>query len=300
LVKFYVSAESLLSTDVWQADLSQDPVPWEPGPPEMPNVMADVVLVPEAYSPTVSLSWEYDLLGTSEQEPEPAVLLYGRSWTYEPGSHNPILGDAATWLFWPNGALAGPLAGITVWPEDAVVEAGHTRVFNATGHDANGFYVPITPTWGATGGVIDDLGRYTAGDWPGTYYVAAVTPPAKSPTMLRDEVPVTITGTETCPDLPPGSSWSHTFAYTGTFPYHDRVGTKHYTGTVVVNDTLLDRSTATHDISITAIGFDPVQVVIARNDTVRWTNNDTVPHAVSGGEYNKPYYYLHSVLLRRG
>ncbi|MBU0493480.1 MAG: hypothetical protein KKA73_16450 [Chloroflexi bacterium] len=276
----------------WKADLSGGTTIWEPLPPVMPNIQPDVVLIPEAHSPTSPI-WMC-AFPDAAQEVEPAVLLYGRSWTYAAGSHNPILGDAATWLFWPGGYAAGPLDGIVVWPEDAVVEVNHSHVFNAAGRDANGYYVPITPTWGATGGAIDNLGRYTAGDWPGTYYVAAEAPPAKSPIMLRDQVAVTVTGTETCPDLPPTSSWSHTFAVTGTYSYHDRANPDH-TGSVVVNPAL-KRPSATYEVSITNTGFDPVQVVIAPNDTVNWTNDDTVTHAVVGGEY-KQYYYVYLPLV---
>jgi len=287
------TATAEFSTEVWLAeDLGGTTIIWEPGPPEMPPLMSNVVLIPEKYSPTTS-GWLCAFPNAAQTEP--AVLLYGRSWTYAAGSPNPTLGDASTWLFWPGGSAAGPLASIAVWPEDAVVTVGQKHTFNATGRDAHGYYVPITPTWSATGGVIDGVGRYTAGDLPGTYYVAAEAAPAKMP-PLRDQVPVTVSGTATCPDLPPGSSWSHTFSVTGTFPYHDRANPDH-TGSVVVNDTLKGLK-ATHEVSITATGFDPAQVIIARNDTVRWTNTDTVLHAVAGGEYQQ-YYYVYLPLVLR-
>ncbi|MBN1137653.1 MAG: hypothetical protein JXM73_13790, partial [Anaerolineae bacterium] len=236
-----------------------------------------------------------------EQALEPAVLLYGRSWAYEPGSHTPILGDAATWLFWPDRAPAGALAGITVWPQDAVVDAGQQRLFNASGHDAAGYYVPITPTWEATGGSISAVGRYTAGDLPGNYTVRA------THEMFAGQVQVTVSGTVTCPDLAAGVSWSHTFAVAGAYPYHDRASPDH-TGTVVVNPTTTGQtcslttglnpgpSNTTYDVSITAAGFDPPTVTIGLGDTVRWTNHDTVPHAVDGGESRRYTVYLPLVL----
>jgi len=283
------TATAEFSTEVWLAeDLGGTSIVWEPGPPEMPPLMANVVLIPEKYSPTTAGRL---CAFPNAAQTEPAVLLYGRSWTYAAGSHNPTLGDASTWLFWPGGSPAGALAGVAVWPEDAVVEVGHKRVFNATGHDAHGYYVPITPTWSATGGVIDGIGRYTAGDWPGTYVVHA------AQGMLSGQAPVTVSGTETCPDLAPGASYTHTFAVTGTYPYHDRARPDH-TGSVVVNPSL-ERASATHDVSITAAGFVPTSTVIARNDTVRWTNDDTIPHAVGGGEY-RPQYRLYLPLVLRG
>ncbi len=288
------TATAELSTEVWMAeDVGGTSIVWEPLPPEMPPIMPNLVLIPEKYSPVLSSR----MCAFPNAATEPAVLLYGRSWAYAAGSHNPTLGDASTWLFWPGGSPAGPLAAVVVWPPDAAVTVGQQHTFNATGRDAKGFYVPITPTWSAAGGVIDGVGRYTAGDWPGTYYVAAEAPSGKMLIMLQGQAPVTVTGTETCPDLAPGASYTHTFAMIGAYPYHDRVGSGHYTGTVTVNPTL-GEGKATHDVSITAAGFDPASIVIARNDTVRWTNTDTAIHAVGGGKY-RPQYRLYLPLVLR-
>lgn len=276
-------------TDTWKADLTQDPVQWEPEPPDMPNAKAEVCLIPEAHSPTTP-GW---MCAFPNADTEPAVLLYGRSWTYKPGSHTPILGDAATFLFWPGGSAAGELAGVTVWPTSATVEVSQQHTFNATGRDAQGFYVPITPTWSATGGSITAFGQYAAGDLPGNYAVHAAVG------TMAGSASVEVSGTATCPDLTPGESYTHTFTVSGTYPYYDGHATDHK-GTVVVSPTVLalspakvaalDAPNATRDVSITADGFEPPTVTISLNDIVRWTNNDTATHAVNGGEHRYTLY----------
>lgn len=278
-------------TDVWKADLKQDPVQWEPQPPNCPNHKAPVVLIPEAHSPTTP-GWAYTF---GNVDGEPGALLYGRSWMYDPASSIPIpiLGDAATFIFWPNASSSGALAGLSVLPDTAILPAGEQQLFNAYGRDADGYYVPVTPTWGAAGGYITDLGLYTAGDWPGTYYVAAAA------NLLRAEASVTVTGTEVCPDLAPGSTWSHTFGYAGSYPYHDRAN-PNISGTVMVNSALaaLNSADATWVVSITAAGFDPPVVVIGLNDTVYWINDDTATHAVGGGTYRQ-YHFVYLPLVLR-
>ena len=67
---------------------------------------------------------------------------------------------------------AGPLAAIVVTPNPAVVPIGSTQQFIATGTDALGNPVPITPTWAvvAGGGNIDlSSGLFTAGAATGTF-----------------------------------------------------------------------------------------------------------------------------------
>ncbi len=68
---------------------------------------------------------------------------------------------------------AGPLATITVSPSSPGVMAGFTQQFTATGADAHGNAIAITPSWsviGPGGGTIDaSTGLYTAGSIPGTY-----------------------------------------------------------------------------------------------------------------------------------
>jgi hypothetical protein len=67
--------------------------------------------------------------------------------------------------------IAGPLASIVVTPNPASVGIGATQQFTATGKDAAGNPVPITPTWSvvAGGGSIDSNGLFTAGTVAGTY-----------------------------------------------------------------------------------------------------------------------------------
>jgi subtilisin family serine protease len=66
---------------------------------------------------------------------------------------------------------AGPLASVVVTPNPATVQVGGTQQFTATGRDANGNTVSITPTWSvvAGGGTIDGSGLFTAGTVAGTF-----------------------------------------------------------------------------------------------------------------------------------
>ena len=50
---------------------------------------------------------------------------------------------------------------------------GEQQLFTADGQDASSYYVPVTPTWSATGGYVTDYGLYTAGNLPGRYSVRA-------------------------------------------------------------------------------------------------------------------------------
>ncbi len=65
----------------------------------------------------------------------------------------------------------GPLATITVTPNPASVIVGGTQQFVATGRDAGGNIVPITPVWStvAGGGSINAAGLFTAGGTAGAY-----------------------------------------------------------------------------------------------------------------------------------
>src|SRR3990170_4338966 len=64
--------------------------------------------------------------------------------------------------------LAGALARVTIAPTNATITADETLRFAATGYDATGNAVPITPTWRAEEGAIDAAGLYApsfAGVW---------------------------------------------------------------------------------------------------------------------------------------
>jgi ice-binding like protein len=66
----------------------------------------------------------------------------------------------------------GPLATITVSPNPATIVINGTQQFVATGRDANGNVVAITPTWSvfAGGGAINSgSGQFTAGATTGTF-----------------------------------------------------------------------------------------------------------------------------------
>ena len=67
--------------------------------------------------------------------------------------------------------VAGPLASIAVTPNPATMVGGATQQFVATGRDASGNIVALTPTWSVTagGGTVNGTGLFTAGATPGTY-----------------------------------------------------------------------------------------------------------------------------------
>src|SRR5688500_4856012 len=39
------------------------------------------------------------------------------------------------------------------------------------------------------------------------------------------------------------------------------------------------------EVSLEGIAFDPATVTVSKGDTVTWTNNDTVPHDVTGDDF---------------
>jgi hypothetical protein len=64
----------------------------------------------------------------------------------------------------------GTLATLAVSPNPTTLAVGQTRQFTATGTDAAGVAVAVTPTWSATaGGTINAAGLFTAGNTPGTF-----------------------------------------------------------------------------------------------------------------------------------
>lgn len=70
-----------------------------------------------------------------------------------------------------NPAEPGVLTTITVTPTPVTLATGAAQQFVATGADANGDVVGITPTWSvaAGGGTISTSGGFTAGGLPGTF-----------------------------------------------------------------------------------------------------------------------------------
>ncbi len=187
-----------------------------------------------------------------------------------------------------------------VTPSSANLSVGQQKQFSATGYDAGGNEVPVTPAWTTTGGAISS-GRlyttisstgtqqilYTAGNLPGRYPITA------AQGQVEGHAWVTILGASP-PDLAPGQSYEHTFTFAGHYPYYDRHNTG-LRGIVVVNPTLassLSGLDATAVVSITAEGFVPFTVTISISDTVRWTNTDTITHAINGGEPYRVYLPL--------
>jgi hypothetical protein len=65
---------------------------------------------------------------------------------------------------------AGSLASIVVTRNPDTVTVGARRQFIATGYDAVGTPVAISPTWSVvSGGTISNQGAFTAGNAPGTF-----------------------------------------------------------------------------------------------------------------------------------
>ena len=65
------------------------------------------------------------------------------------------------------------IAGIVVTPAAVTLAPGEVRQFFAEGRTASGQAVPVSPAWTATGGTIDQAGRYVAGPTSGQYEVTA-------------------------------------------------------------------------------------------------------------------------------
>ncbi|MEO8451937.1 MAG: ice-binding family protein [Gemmatimonadota bacterium] len=85
---------------------------------------------------------------------------------------------------------AGAVASIRVTPNPVSLATGATAQFTATGRDAGGNIVAVSPTWSvvnAAAGAIDGVGLFTAGTTPGTYAKTVV---ARSGT-LADSATVT-------------------------------------------------------------------------------------------------------------
>lgn len=88
---------------------------------------------------------------------------------------------------------SGALATITVTPNPVSVLSGADVQFSATGRDASGNIVPISPTWSvanATAGTITSGGLFTAGATPATYSKTVI---ALSGT-IADSATVTVAG----------------------------------------------------------------------------------------------------------
>jgi len=69
--------------------------------------------------------------------------------------------------------VPGALVTLVVSPSVAAINADQTQLFTATGYDARGNLVPMSPSWSVDGGSIDGAGLYTP-DLVGTYTVTAV------------------------------------------------------------------------------------------------------------------------------
>lgn len=83
------------------------------------------------------------------------------------------------------------IAAIVVAPANVTLAAGTSQTFAATGRNGAGTAVAAPVRWTATGGVVDTLGRFTAGTAPGSYRVVATIVGG----TLADTAAVTVTAT---------------------------------------------------------------------------------------------------------
>jgi plastocyanin len=179
-------------------------------------------------------------------------------------------------------ATHGELARIEVTPGEVTLRVGDAQQFTAKGFDARNNDIPIDPIWTASGGQMDQAGKYTSGSLPGRNLVNVVVGQIKGLAWVH------VTGPASCPELEPGQSWEHAFSIAGVYPYYDRHNPD-LKGTVVVVAPALPSAptapTTTVRVCVSNDGFVPPAVTIGVGDTVRWTNADVVTHAVNGGLY---------------
>ncbi len=84
------------------------------------------------------------------------------------------------------------------------------------------------------------------------------------------------------PDIPSGTSWSHTFTKAGTFAYHNH-HTPGQMGTIQVVSSAGATPKETHEVARTDAGFAPKTLTINVGDTVTWTNDASDLLRIMGG-----------------
>lgn len=82
------------------------------------------------------------------------------------------------------------------------------------------------------------------------------------------------------PDVPAGSSWSHTFQTAGIFAYHNHHMAA-VSGAVHINETRGNGTT--HTVTWNGQSFEPSELHIQRGDTVVWQNQGDADMMVMGG-----------------
>lgn len=92
----------------------------------------------------------------------------------------------AEWRSWWSGRR---VVRVSVYPDSVNLAPGSTRTFWATGRTSSGNSVRVTLQWKATGGTVDQSGKYVAGKTPGKYVVIASTTNG-----LADTAKVVVTG----------------------------------------------------------------------------------------------------------
>jgi len=138
-----------------------------------------LVVDPPAATITADQTQQYTATG---YDAKGNVVPVAPTWTATTGSvdatglYSPTL--VGTWIITATDGLIsgtatvtvtlGTLASIVVTPPSATIAADQTQQYTATGYDARGNVVPITPAWTATMGTIDTTGLYSptlVGTW---------------------------------------------------------------------------------------------------------------------------------------
>ena len=154
---------------------------------------------------------------------------------------------------------AAPLARLTVAPATATVTAGGTVGLTASGADAFGNALPVTPAW--------SLSTTAYGHLSGSTFVAS----RRTGRVVVTATSGTVSGTATITVVRP--------------PAHVVVGTKSVAGHLVVTATVLRGSTAAPGVPLTLRvrkGSSTIAVVRARtgkHGTLRWRSRGRLPRA---------------------
>lgn len=125
---------------------------------------------------TLAISWS--------QVSGPAPVTFQNPYALQTSASLPIAGTYQLQITANDGELSGTdtvtiivaansVTSIVVSPSSATILPGGIQRFTAEGRNASGQIVAITPVWSATGGKINQAGRYTAGTKNGQYTITA-------------------------------------------------------------------------------------------------------------------------------
>ncbi len=152
-----------------------------------PGPLANIVVTPNPQSLSVGTTQQFLAVGTDASG---NIVQFTPSWSVVAGggavngnglfTAGTVTGTYSNTVQASAGSISatatvtvtpGPLASITVTPNPSTLSVSLTTQFSATGRDANGNAVSISPAWSVVngGGSIGGAGLFTAGTTPGTY-----------------------------------------------------------------------------------------------------------------------------------